>query len=222
MDVDKIYYYSDHVLVIMLKSKHMDNLKRNIEFLYEIGSLRYVPRSWRQFLNKDFANVSEHIFRVMWTSAIIASEEKADVNKVIKMALVHDISESRVPEVHYLSRMYSKQDDEKALEDTFQKTALEQEFLALAKEYEERQTLESKIVKDADNLDVEIELREQVANGNAMQLAQDFSIIRQRVYNLLTTQTAKEMWMEIVISNPHDWHVNGRNRGNQGDWKAKI
>jgi 5'-deoxynucleotidase YfbR-like HD superfamily hydrolase len=200
----------------------MDNLKRNIEFLYEIGSLRYVPRSWRQFLNKDFANVSEHIFRVMWISAIIAIEEKADLNKVLIMALVHDISESRVPEVHYLSRMYSKQDDESAITDTFSNTTLESEFTALAKEYEERQTLESKIVKDADNLDVDLELREQYANGNAIKLTDDFAPMRNCVYDKLTTQTAKEMWREIVISDPHDWHLNGKNRGNQGDWKAKT
>jgi 5'-deoxynucleotidase YfbR-like HD superfamily hydrolase len=118
--------------------------------------------------------------------------------------------------------MYSKQDDESAITDTFSNTTLESEFTALAKEYEERQTLESKIVKDADNLDVDLELREQYANGNAIKLTDDFAPMRNCVYDKLTTQTAKVMWREIVISDPHDWHLNGKNRGNQGDWKAKT
>lgn len=193
------------------------DIKRNLEFLYEIGTLRYIPRSWRQFLNKDFANLSDHILRVIWIALLIAEEEKADTNKVVKMALVHDITESRTPDVHYLSRMYATRDDDKAIKDILKNTSIEQEFLALFEEYEIRETLEAKIVKDADNLDVDMELREQHFNG--LKVYQDWNQTRKRVAELLFTQTAKNIWQEIQNSNPHDWHVKGNNRYVNGDWK---
>jgi putative hydrolases of HD superfamily len=195
----------------------MENNNRNLEFIYEMGTLRFIPRIWRQFLNKDFANISEHIFRVMWTAIIIAKEEKADINKVIKMALVHDIVESRNSDVHYLSRMYTKRDDEKAIQDILKNTSIEKEFLELFNEYEEKKSIEAKIVKDADNLDVDIELQEQYVNG--VKIKEDFQMMRDRVYEILFTDTAKKMWKEIQSSNPHDWHVKGNNRFTNGDWK---
>lgn len=191
--------------------------KRNLEFLYEVGTLRFVPRTWRQFLNKDFANVSEHIFRVIWTAIIIAKEENADMNKVIKMALVHDITESRNTDVNYLSRMYTKRDEENAIKDTLKDTSIEKEFLDLFHEYEQRESLESKIVKDADILEADIELQEQYANG--VKIKKDFEVMRKNVRAQLHTKTAKKLWAQIHKSNPHDWHVKGNNRFTKGDWK---
>ncbi len=195
----------------------MENKKRNIEFLYEMGTIRFIPRIWRQFLNKDFANLSEHIFRVIWTAIIIAKEENADINKVIKMALIHDIVESRNSDVHYLSRMYTKRNDVAAIKDILKETSIEDEFLELFYEYEERESIEAQIVKDADNLDVDFELQEQYVNG--IKIKEDFQVMRDRVYEILFTETAKRMWKEIQDSNPHDWHINGNNRFNNGDWK---
>jgi putative hydrolases of HD superfamily len=195
----------------------MTDETRNIEFLYEMGTLRYVPRIWRQFLNKDFANVSEHTFRVIWLSIIIAKEEGADINKVIKMALIHDIVETRSSDVHHLSRMYTKRDEENAIKDILKDVSIEKEFMEVYKEYEERKTLEAKIVKDADSLDVDMELEEQYTNG--IKLKETYKDMRDRVYEMLFTQTAKKMSKEIRSSNPHDWQINGKNRFNAGDWK---
>lgn len=197
----------------------MEKAKKNIDFLYEMGTLRYIPRIWRQFLNKDFANLSEHMFRVAWIAMIIAKEEKADINKVIKIALMHDITESRNSDVHYLSRMYTQRDEHSAIKDLLKDTSLEEEFLALFHEYEERQSIEAKIVKDADNLDVDMELQEQYANG--IKLKENFQEMRNNVYELLFTETAKRLWKELQASNPHDWHVKGNNRFTNGDWKGK-
>ncbi len=195
----------------------MDSTKRNLEFLYEMGTIRYIPRVWRQFLNKDFANLSEHHFRVAWIAAMIAKEEGADAAKAMQMALVHDVAESRTGDVHYLSRMYTKRDEDSAVKDIFVGTSFEQDFLALAAEYEARMSLEARIVKDADNIDCDLEIQEQEANG--IRLKETFRMMRYRVHDMLFTATAKRMWEAIQQSNPHDWHMNGTNRFTQGDWK---
>lgn len=140
--------------------------KRDLELLYEVGCLRFLQRNWRQFLNADFSNETEHSFRVAWIAMILASYEKVkDIGKVVMMALVHDFGESRSGDVHYVSRQYTSRDEKMAVKDIFSGTTLQKDMVSLWKEYEERKTLEAKIVKDADNLDVEFELKEQESKG---------------------------------------------------------
>ncbi|MDB5178712.1 MAG: hypothetical protein JWN01_655, partial [Patescibacteria group bacterium] len=112
---------------------------RDIEFIYEIGALRYMQRIWVRFLNPSFQNNTEHMFRVAWIALIIAKREGAtDHEKILKMALVHDVSESRTGDVDYLSRQYVKRDQEQGIKDMLSGTALESEFIELWKEYERR------------------------------------------------------------------------------------
>lgn len=193
-------------------------MKRDIELLYEVGCMRFLQRNWRQFLNADFSNESEHTFRVIWIALVLAKHEMAvDEGKIARMALIHDMGESRSGDVHYVSRQYTQRDEGKALEDVLHGTSLEGEMLKIWKEYEERKTIEAQIVKDADSLDVDFELREQEVKGET--LKKYWQDMRKFVYHNLHTSSAKKMWKEIQTSNPHDWHFHARNRFNEGDWK---
>jgi putative hydrolase of HD superfamily len=193
-------------------------MARDLELLYEIGTLRFTRRQWTRFLNADFANLAEHHLRVMWFALIIAKYEKADVDKVLKMALVHDIAESRTGDVDYLSRQYVIRNEELGLRDMLKNTAWEKEFLELYEEYEKRESIEAKVVKDADTLDVDLELNEQDTRGFKLKYAWR----GQRAHvgkNQLYTKTAKKFWDRIQKSDPNEWHIKGRNRLNAGDWK---
>ena len=140
---------------------------------------------------------------------IIAQHEGADVEKVIKMALVHDISESRTGDVHYLSRKYVDRHESAAVRDMLKDTSLEEEFIELIYEYEERISLEARIVKDADNIDVDFELMEQHTNGYTG--AEFWKYDRkERIGNRLFTKTGKKLWQGLHETNPHDWHRNAR------------
>ncbi len=193
---------------------------KDLDFLYEIGSLRHLVRTWTQFVRSDVANVSEHIYRVVWIALIIAKHEnKVDTEKLIKMALVHDITESRTGDAHYLSRQYVERREELAIDDILAGTSLDKEFITLWKEYEKRDSIEAKIVKDADNLDVDLELNELPIDKR---LRAGFQHIRaQAIKSKFFTKTAETMWKELQTSNPHDWHLKGRNRFIAGDWKKK-
>lgn len=194
-------------------------MKRDVEFLFEIGGIRHIGRMWHRFLGTDFAELSDHHFHVAWIALVIAArEEVGDTAKVLKMALVHDIAESRTGDVDYISRQYVQKDELQAIEDMLEDTSVRDDLLAVWKEYEKRECIESKIVKDADNLNVDIELREQAAKGNtfprAMQPGRDV-VFKEKLY----TQTAKDLYQEIAKANPNDWHKNSkRNRYNSGDW----
>lgn len=198
----------------------MKKRDRDLEFLYEIGTLRYIKRSWVQFLRSDVASISEHIFRMAWIAMVIAKHEKAkDTAKILKMVLVHDIAESRTGDPHYVSRQYVKLNEDLAITDMLEGTAVEKEFKALWKEYEERKTIEAKIAKDADNLDVDMDLRDYA--GRDKELYTKWRPTRVAVYKRLYTKTARRLWKQIHTSNPHDWHIMGRNRLVAGDWSPK-
>src|SRR5579863_5997786 len=118
-------------------------MKRDIDFLFEIGALRHQPRQWRRFLGTDFASITEHHFRVFWIALIIAAAEKeVDTGKIAKLALLHDIGESRTGDVDYLTRQYVQRSEDAAMQDMFEATSLETEFIALWEEYRDRRTLE--------------------------------------------------------------------------------
>lgn len=196
-----------------------NDLQADINFLFEMGNVRLIDRMWRRFHTTRFANLADHHFRVFWIAMVIASHEKgADTGKIAKIALVHDIAESRAGDVDYIARQYVERNEKLAMQDMLLGTGIEREFYELWEEYEKRESLESKIVKDADNLDVDFELAEQAADGSRLQeLWQDNRrfVAKAKLY----TETAKRMFDELEKSEPHDWHLKGRNRRNGGDWR---
>ena len=86
---------------LLYNSSMTKDLKRDIEFLYEMGNIRYIDRFWRRFLSPEFSNVAEHHFRVFWIAMIIAGREGGDVDtgKLAKLVLIHDIAESRTSSI---------------------------------------------------------------------------------------------------------------------------
>lgn len=193
---------------------------RDIEFIYEMGTARYIQRTWRQFLDPDFANLAEHHFRVMWIALVIAKQEEGvNLEKLLKMALAHDVYETRTGDVHYLSRVYSTRDKLGAFADIFAGTVLEDDFMALRDDYNDRASLEAQIVKDADNLDIDAELVEQAARGHTG-IRDSKEVMRRHVgATKLYTETAKRLFHELRAADPHAWHRNANNRFTTGEWK---
>src|SRR3989338_10077514 len=180
--------------------------KRDIDFLFEIGSLRNVPRAWQQVLTGKVQNIAEHLFRTTMIAWIIAIAEKADVSKVIKMCLVHDIAESRTGDIAFMHREYVTRHEKLAEMHIFQDTALENEARMLLKEYNSRNSLEAKIVKDADNIDVDLELKELARIGDSTAAGYQKHhrpVIRAKK---LYTKSAKRMWDEIQKTDSNTWH----------------
>lgn len=181
--------------------------KRNLEFLFELGSTRNLQRGWRQHFGMDVANDMEHTLRVVWIALILARKEGVkDEEKIIKMALVHDIEESRTSDLSYVQKVYVKPDDDKAGKDLFEGTILNDFYGSHFKEYGERKSIEAKIVKDADNLDVDIELKELEERGS--KLPEKWRENRKKVRDeKLYTESARKMWDEIQNSDVSSWHL---------------
>lgn len=191
-------------------------MRRDAELLYEVGTLRHVARTWVQFGGEPLANVAEHTLRVMWIASILSAHEEADTGRVVQLAMVHDLGEVRTGDAHYLACMYVERDEAGAVRDSVADTALEG-HVALWREYDAGETLEARIVKDADSLDVELELMEWAARGR---LPSTWNGIRKSIDTKLHTTTAQRLIDAIRATDPHDWHVRGRNRATAGDWRS--
>ena len=195
-------------------------MRRDVEFIYEMGTMRRLPRMWQRLNTPDFANHAEHAFRVFWIAMLIAEREGADSGRVAKLCMVHDVAENRTGDVDIIARQYSEPKADMAIQDILEDTAIADEYYELWQEYEAKETLEAKVAKDADNLDVDFELAEQAAMGNNIGEAK--AEIRKYVAaNKLYTDTAKELHAKMKEVGVHDWWKESkRNRRNAGDWKS--
>ncbi len=181
--------------------------KRDIEFLFEIGSIRNVNRGWRQHLGMDCASNTEHSFRVIFLALIIARMEGVrDEEKIIKMALIHDLPESRTSDLSYVQKVYVSENEALAADDQFDTTCLDDLNKDVLREYMERKSIEAKIVKDADNLDIDLELKELEERGS--KLPKKLVGTRKIIFDKkLYTKSAKKLWKEIQESDPSSWHI---------------
>ncbi|MBV9159069.1 MAG: HD domain-containing protein [Candidatus Kaiserbacteria bacterium] len=181
--------------------------KRDLEFLFEIGSLRNFERAWRQHAGLSVASTPEHTFRVAFLALLIAREEglRGSDEKILKMALLHDVAETRTGDLGYVQRVYVKADDHKAASDMFADTSFG-DLEKILQEYEARSSKEAKIVKDADNLEYDLEIRELEEQGHKLpkKLAGNRRLVRDKKFY---TKTAKRLWDALKRADPDAWHL---------------
>ena len=143
--------------------------QRDIELIFEISAFRNFDRAWKHWLGPNTANHAEHSFRTALYALMISLKEgRGNHERILKMALLHDLPESRCTDVDHIQRQYVKRDEAMAIRDIFAKTLLEKEATKILKEYHERTTIEAQIVKDADLLDADVEFREVITSGATM------------------------------------------------------
>lgn len=175
--------------------------KRTIEFLFEVGMLKKTPRTGYQFLGSGGESVADHSFRTAVIGYVLASQEPgADRNKVVLMCLFHDFPEARTGDHNYVNKKYVKTDEERAVQDQVRELNFGDEIVDLFREFNGCDTLEARLAKDADQLDLILELKGQLDSGNPN--AKDW--LSYAVKRIIT-DGAKQMAQEILTTNSSDW-----------------
>ena len=176
-------------------------MKRAIEFLFEVGMLKKTPRTGYQFLGSGGESVADHSFRTAVIGYVLASQEReADLNKVVLMCLFHDLAEARTGDHNYVNKRYVKTDEEKAVQDQVRELHFGDEIVGLIQEFNGCDTLEARLAKDADQLDLILELKEQLDSGNPN--AKDWLSYAVR---RIVTDSGKQMAQKILTTNSSDW-----------------
>jgi len=184
----------------------MEPKDRDIEFLFEIGSMRNVQRAWRQQMGVDVANNVEHSFRTAFIALVLARMEGAeDEEKIMKMALMHDLEESRTADHTRFQKPYVELNKDKATKEVFDKTSLEDFYGDLYVEYKQMKSPEAQIVKDADQLDVDFELKELEERGH--QIPAKWRESRKSVRDeSFYTESAKKLHKLVWEADRSDWY----------------
>src|SRR5690554_5356596 len=94
-------------------------MKKIVDFLFEIGSLKKIARSHRQsFLTDDLSdNISSHSHRVSVIGYFLAKSEGANIEKVLTMCVFHDVGEARSGDQTWVHKKYVKVFEDEILND---------------------------------------------------------------------------------------------------------
>ncbi len=180
----------------------MDNkYNKIVDFLFETGMLAKTPRSGFSFLGSGEQSVAEHSNRTTYIGYVLAEMiEEADVSKVIQMCMFHDIAEARVSDLNYVHQKYTERHENKAVKDLTDSLPFGNKIKNLIHEYEERESLEAKIAKDADNLEFLLSLKEQKDIGNKRAETWIPSLVKR-----IKTEEARDLAEKIIKRDSDNW-----------------
>jgi putative hydrolase of HD superfamily len=176
-------------------------MDRVVDFLFEVGMLKRTPRSGWQFLGAGSETVAEHVFRMTMIAYVLARlDGTVDADKVLRMALVHDLPETRTGDLNYVNQKYVVADEERAAAEQTAGLPFGEELRELLAEYRAEQSAEAILAHDADQLAMLLELKEHIDSGTPA--AADWTPF---VVRRLRTPAATELAERILHGDSASW-----------------
>lgn len=183
-------------------------IKKVVDFIFEIGILKMESHSGLKLAGiKNPPSIAEHVMRACQIGYVLALMEGANPERVVCLVLFHDNAESRTRDLHRVAARYFPRDIKKQAE----KEAYQEQIAGLGDEaetnlmslFEEKETLEHKIAKEADELEQAFTAKEFVEQGYIG--AQDWI---DNAHLVLRSESAKAILTELEKSRSTDWWKN--------------
>lgn len=134
------------------------------QFIHEIGSLKRRERAgWVRRGVEQPESVAEHSFRAGIMAYVIAPKLGLNPDKCMKMAIFHDLAESKIPDYtpfDNITREEKFRQERAAMEQLCAQIDNGQEILNLWYEFEENITPESRLVSAIDRLEMMFQAEE--------------------------------------------------------------
>ena len=176
-------------------------MKDIINFLFEVGMLKKTPRTGYQFLGSGKESVAEHTFRMTIIGYLLSLQEpQADSMKTTLMCLFHDLHEARTGDLNYVNKRYVQIDEDKAIQDLAKGLPFSDQIISLTREFTEGKSVEARISRDADQLDLILSLKEQQDLGNTYAREWLHYALKR-----LQTEAARSMAQEILETDSTEW-----------------
>jgi putative hydrolase of HD superfamily len=167
--------------------------------------LKKTPRSGFQFLGSGRESVADHSFRVAAIGYTLARMiDHPDPCKILCLCLFHDVPEARTGDLNYVNKRYVEKNEEQAIEDFTRALPFGDEVKEQLRELRENQTDDARLVHDADQLELILELKEQSDLGNAY-ADKWIAFALQR----LQTEIGRSIATEILRTDSTDWWFKG-------------
>lgn len=151
-------------------------LKDIIEFCKFAGKLKRTKRTgWDMRVGiKDGESVADHSFRAALMAMVLADMRKLDTEKIMRMALLHDLGESIIGDWDALqTKLDGRQAEKQQKEDEALRKILallpkdiESKYLETLKELSARETEESKLFRQLDRLETILQAVEYQKEGH--------------------------------------------------------
>ncbi len=133
-----------------------------IDFMHFVGKLKNIKRTgWIVQGIKNPESVADHSYRTVILSMVLARKFSLNQNKIIKMALIHDLAESITGDIVLEkgnNKISSKKDkfqkEELAMKKIFSNLEEGKEYYELWLDYENQKSKEAKFLKQLDKLEM--------------------------------------------------------------------
>lgn len=141
-----------------MKQKDLTNL------VYEAATVKRMLRTGWQILGDNEEELGGHVFMTAVIAYFLGKQLKANMEKVLVMAIFHDFHEARTGDMDKIATFYMRRDQDKANRDIF--ADVDDVLLALLTEYEQKESLEARIVYEANIVAFLVELKLLLEKGN--------------------------------------------------------
>lgn len=136
-------------------------------FLFETAMLKRVERTGYAFLGSGKESVAAHVYGMsMAAMALAAMRPDVNLERMLLMCLVHDLPETRTGDANAVHKLYISRDENKAMEDICEDLPFAEILKDAWEEFSKGESEESRLVQDADQLDMLISLKEQHDTGS--------------------------------------------------------
>ena len=197
-----LFYKKSRIVAIIMDTE--SNMEHVANLLFEVRILKDIVRSGYAFLGSGRETIAEHSFMTAFICFAMARlNPGVDSEKLLAMALVHDIAEARTGDLNYVERHYCKPDEAKAVSHLTRHISFGREIKALVDEFNLGESEESKLANDADQISFVLELKKLMDTG-AKGPEKWLPIILGR----LLTQTGQRMGEAILKTGWDEWWMN--------------
>lgn len=172
-------------------------------FQIVLGLKKIQRKGWKEKLGlKNVESVADHSYSMAIMSMVLSDLMTLDTNKILKMALLHDLVESETGD--FTPDEISKEKKHIVENDAMKKilknlpSNLEQEYNVVWNEYQENKTEESLFLHDIDKLEMAFQAINYFTDGSSKENVQSFI---ESVNNEIKNTELKEIFNKLLLSN---------------------
>ncbi len=202
----------------MAKSIDPEQINPMVNLIFEAAMLKRTMRTGYAFLGSGAENCAAHSFSTAFIAMLLGKMVPgANIERLVLMALVHDLPEARTGDANAVHKLYVKRDEMRAFKDAVDGCFFAQDLIELYEEYEQGRTLEAMLARDADQIDMLISLKEQMDCGNP-NAASWVRFVEKR----LVTNQAKELASKIKDIHWASWWMESFAKLHDGAKKENL
>jgi len=158
------------------KDTARDSVKELLDVILEANELKVIPRmGWMVRGIRDGESVAEHSYAVGLISMLVADRMKIDVDvgKLLRIALLHDLPEHMLGDIHAPATKMLGEDVKEAAEERIMRELFSgieggDTYVALWKEFVDRSSVEGRLVRAVDKLEMFTQAYQYEREGNRM------------------------------------------------------